>query len=528
MAAGSETIYSESSYLAGNIGTPIIVRTPIANGVQVLDLEKTSARQIVIFGANDLSDEADVTARPATRKSKTAAFISDFRDLAVGDYVVHVEHGIAQYCGLRTIDDDPSGTPLELMILEFAEGAKLYVPLTRLDLIQKYRSTDTGPAPVLNKLGSQAWTKTKSRVKKAMADMAAELIKLYAQRKAAHGFAFSPDNNLQREFEDAFPFNETDDQLAAIRDIKTDMESTQPMDRLLCGDVGYGKTEVAMRAAFKAVQDSKQVAVLTPTTVLSFQHFESFKKRFANFPVKVEMLSRFRTAKEKTAITEEAEAGKIDILIGTHAILAQKLKFQDLGLLVVDEEQRFGVKHKERLKQMRASIDVLAMSATPIPRTLHMSLMGLRDMSVIETPPKDRMAIQTIVAKFDEKLIRTAIEMELERGGQIYFVNNRVETIYELAAKIRELVPSARIGVGHGQLPEAELERVMLAFMNHEYDVFVATSIIENGLDIPLANTIIINRADRHGLSELYQLRGRVGRSNRRAYAYLLILPTHN
>ena len=501
-------------------------RVPIANGVQVLDLEKAAARQIVLFGANDLTDEADITARPATRKSKTAAFISDFRDLAVGDYVVHVEHGIAQYCGLRTIDDDPSGNTLELMILEFAEGAKLYVPLTRLDLIQKYRSTETGPAPVLNKLGSQSWQKTKARVKKAMADMAAELIKLYAARKAALGTAFSPDTNLQREFEDAFAFTETDDQLAAIADIKRDMESTQPMDRLLCGDVGYGKTEVAMRAAFKAVQDGKQVAVLTPTTVLSFQHFESFKRRFANFPVKVEMLSRFRTAKEKTVIVEQAEQGKIDVLIGTHAILAKNLKFQDLGLLVVDEEQRFGVRHKERLKSLRNSIDVLAMSATPIPRTLHMSLMGLRDMSVIETPPKDRMAIQTIVAKFDEKLIRTAIEMELERGGQVYFVNNRVETIYELAATIRELVPSARICIGHGQLPEAELERVMLAFMNHEYDVLVATSIIENGLDIPLANTIIVNRADRHGLlSELYQLRGRVGRSNRRAYAYLLIPP---
>jgi transcription-repair coupling factor (superfamily II helicase) len=524
LQAGSETIYTESSYLSGSTATAVIVRTPIANGVQVLDLEHASARQLVIFGANDLTDEADITARPATRKSKTSAFISDFRDLAVGDYVVHVEHGIAQYCGLRVLDETTEN-PLELMILEFADNAKLYVPLTRLDLIQKYRSSETGPPPALNKLGSQTWTKTKARVKKAMADMAAELLKLYAQRRAAQGTAFSPDNNLQREFEDAFAFTETDDQLAAINDIKADMESTQPMDRLLCGDVGYGKTEVAMRAAFKAVQDSKQVAVLTPTTVLSFQHFESFKKRFAQFPVKVEMLSRFRTAKEKAAIVEAAEQGKIDILIGTHAILAQKLKFQDLGLLIVDEEQRFGVKHKERLKQMRASIDVLAMSATPIPRTLHMSLLGLRDMSVIETPPKDRMAIQTIVAKFDEKLVRTAIEMELERGGQIYFVNNRVETIYELAAMVRELVPSARVVVGHGQLPEAELERVMLAFMNHEYDVLVATSIIENGLDIPLANTIIVNRADRHGLSELYQLRGRVGRSNRRAYAYLLIPP---
>jgi transcription-repair coupling factor (superfamily II helicase) len=524
-APGSSNVYSESSYLAGDLRTPVIVKIPIASGVQVLDLDKASASQFILFGAQDLSDDADVSARPVRRgKSKAAAFISDFRDLAVGDYVVHVEHGIARYCGLRVIEED-SGIPLELMILEFADEAKLYVPLTRLDLIQKYRSSETGPPPELNKLGTQGWQKTKARVKKAMADMTAELLKLYAQRQAAQGTPFSPDSNMQREFEDAFDFNETDDQLTAIADIKADMESTQPMDRLLCGDVGYGKTEVAMRAAFKAVQDSKQVAVLTPTTVLSFQHYESFKRRFANFPVNIEMISRFRTAKEQKIILEKAEQGKIDILIGTHRILSKDLKFQDLGLLVVDEEQRFGVRHKERLKQMRAAIDVLSMSATPIPRTLHMSLIGLRDMSVIETPPKDRMAIQTIVAKFDEKLIRTAVEMELERGGQVYFVHNRVETIYDLASKIRELVPHARIVIGHGQLPEAELERVMLAFMNHEYDVLVATSIIENGLDIPLANTIIINRADRHGLSELYQLRGRVGRSNRRAYSYLLIPP---
>src|ERR1700710_256739 len=303
------------------------------------------------------------------------------------------------------------------------------------------------------------------------------------------------------------------------------MESTQPMDRLLCGDVGYGKTEVAMRAAFKAVQDSKQVAVLTPTTVLSFQHFETFKSRFKQFPINVEMISRFRSPKEQKSILERVEAGKVDILIGTHRLLSKDLLFQNLGLLVVDEEQRFGVRHKERLKQMRSAIDVLSMSATPIPRTLHMSLIGLRDMSVIETPHKDRIAIQTIVAKFDEKLVRTAIEMEMERGGQTYFVHNRVETIYELAAKIRELVPQARVVVAHGQMPEAELERAMLAFMDGEYDVLCATSIIENGLDISRANTIIINRADRHGLSELYQLRGRVGRSNRRAYAYLLIPP---
>src|SRR5580698_8777800 len=522
---GSSNVYSESSYLAGDLRTPVIVKTTIAAGVQILDLDKSTARQIIIFGAQDLSDEADITARPVRRsKSKTAAFISDFRDLAVGDYVVHVEHGISRYCGLRVIEENDA-PPLELMILEFADEAKLYVPLTRLDLIQKYRSTDTGPAPQLNKLGTQGWQKTKARVKKAMADMSAELLKLYAQRKAALGTAFSPDTNMQREFEDAFDFNETDDQITTIANIKGDMESPQPMDRLLCGDVGYGKTEVAMRAAFKAVQDGKQVAVLTPTTVLAFQHYESFKRRFANFPVNVEMISRFRSAKEQKEILEKAAAGKVDILIGTHRILSKDLKFQDLGLLIVDEEQRFGVRHKERLKQMRAQIDVLAMSATPIPRTLHMSLVGLRDMSVIETPPKDRMAIQTIVAKFDEKLVRTAIEMELERGGQTYFVHNRVETIYELAAKIRELVPQARVAVGHGQLPEAELERTMLAFMDGEFDVLCATSIIENGLDIPRANTIIINRADRHGLSELYQLRGRVGRSNRRAYAYLLIPP---
>jgi transcription-repair coupling factor (superfamily II helicase) len=513
--AGSENIYDESSYLAGDLRTPVIVRAAIANGVSF------PGSNLVIFGANDLTDEADVAARPAARKSKTAAFVSDFRDLAIGDYVVHVEHGIARYLGLKEIEQD--GVTIEFMILEFAEQARLYVPLTRLDLIQKYRSTEAGPAPVLNRLGSQQWAKTKARVKKAMQDMADELLKLYALRKSAQGHAFPPDNEFQRAFEDAFDYNETDDQLSAIADIKRDMESNTPMDRLLCGDVGYGKTEVAMRAAFKAVQDGKQVAVLTPTTVLSFQHFETFKKRFKQFPIDVEMISRFRTPKEQKVILERVESGRVDILIGTHRLLSKDLKFHNLGLLVVDEEQRFGVRHKERLKQMRREIDVLAMSATPIPRTLHMSLVGLRDMSIIDTPPKDRMAIQTVVAKFDEKLVRSAVEVELERSGQIYFVHNRVETIYEIAAKISELVPAARVIVGHGQMGEAELERVMLAFMNHEYDVLVATTIIENGLDIPLANTILINRADRHGLSELYQLRGRVGRSNRRAYSYLLI-----
>jgi transcription-repair coupling factor (superfamily II helicase) len=515
--AGSENVYDESSYLAGDMRTPVILRASLAAGVSLPDA------RLVLFGAQDFFDEADVTARPAPKKSKTAAFVSDFRDLTIGDYVVHVEHGIAQYRGLREIEQD--GISIEFMILEFAEGARLYVPLTRLDLIQKYRSTEAGPPPVLNRLGSQQWARTKARVKKAMQDMADELLKLYAQRKAAQGHAFPPDNEFQREFEDAFDYNETDDQISAIADIKRDMESPLPMDRLLCGDVGYGKTEVAMRAAFKAVQDGRQVAVLTPTTVLSFQHFETFRNRFRQFPINVEMISRFRTAKEQKLILEQVETGKVDILIGTHRLLSKDIKFQNLGLLVVDEEQRFGVRHKERLKQMRREIDVLAMSATPIPRTLHMSLVGLRDMSVIETPPRDRMAIQTVVAKFDEKLIRSAIEVELERGGQVYFVHNRVETIYEIASKIQELVPSARVVIGHGQMSENELEKVMLSFMHHQHDVLVATTIIENGLDIPLANTIVVNRADRHGLSELYQLRGRVGRSNRRAYAYLLIPP---
>jgi transcription-repair coupling factor (superfamily II helicase) len=515
--SGSDMMLEEASYMAGDLRVPVIVRSPVASGVMF------AGANLIVFGANDLSDEADVAARPLPKKSKTAAFVSDFRDLGVGDYVVHVEHGIAQYQGLKEIDQD--GLSIEFMILEFAEGAKLYVPLTRLDLIQKYRSTDTGPAPVLSRLGSQQWTRTKARVRKAMQDMAAELLKLYAERRTVEGNAFSLDNEFQREFEDSFDYTETDDQITAIRAVKEDMESPTPMDRLLCGDVGYGKTEVAMRAAFKAVQDGKQVAVLTPTTVLSFQHFETFKQRFAQFPIHIEMISRFRTAKEQKDIIERVSTGRVDILIGTHRLLSKDIKFQDLGLLIVDEEQRFGVRHKERLKQLRKQIDVLAMSATPIPRTLHMSLVGLRDMSIIETPPKDRMAIQTVVARFDEKIVRSAIEVELERGGQVFFVHNRVESIYEIAARIQELVPAARVAVAHGQMGENDLEKVMLAFMRHEFDVLVATTIIENGLDIPLANTILINRAERHGLSELYQLRGRVGRSNRRAYAYLLIPP---
>jgi transcription-repair coupling factor (superfamily II helicase) len=512
---GGESYADETSYFAGEMQTTTLAKAYVPDGLMLPDAN------FVIFGARDLFDESDtVASRPQRQKSKVSAFLSDFRDLQVGDYVVHVEHGIGQYQGLKEINQGDGNA--EFMLLEYAEGARLYVPLTRLDLIQKYRSSE-GAKPALSHLGTQAWAKTKARVRKAMKDMADELLKLYAQRKMAEGHAFLAGNEFVREFEDSFEFSETEDQAQAIKDVMHDMESTLPMDRLLCGDVGYGKTEVAMRAAFKAVSDNKQVAVLAPTTVLAFQHYETFKQRFGPFPVTIEMISRFRNAKQQKEILQKTEAGKIDILIGTHRILSKDLKFTDLGLLIVDEEQRFGVRHKERIKQMRKQVDVLTMSATPIPRTLHMSLVGLRDMSVIETPPKDRMAIQTVVASWEDKLIQSAIEQELERGGQVYFVHNRVESIWEIAAKLQELVPKARVTVGHGQMSEGELEKVMLTFMHHEADILVATTIIENGLDIPLCNTILINRADRLGLSELYQLRGRVGRSNRRAYAYLLI-----
>jgi len=512
---GGESYADETAYFSSDVLTTTLVKAYVPDGVIFPDAN------LAIFGARDLFDESELVAsRPQRQKSKVSAFLSDFRDLQVGDYVVHVEHGIAQYQGLKELNQGDG--PAEFMLLEFAEAARLYVPLTRLDLIQKYRSSE-GAKPPLSHLGTQAWAKTKARVRKAMKDMADELLKLYAQRQMAQGHAFPADTEWMKEFEDAFEFTETEDQGQAIIDVKNDMESGRPMDRLLCGDVGYGKTEVAMRAAFKAISDNKQVAVLAPTTVLAFQHFETFKQRFAAFPVTIEMISRFRSPKQQKEILQKAEAGKIDILIGTHRILSKDLKFSDLGLLIVDEEQRFGVRHKERLKQMRKQVDVLTMSATPIPRTLHMSLVGLRDMSVIETPPKDRMAIQTVVASWDEKLIQSAMEQELERGGQVYFVHNRVESIWEIAAKLQTLVPNARILVGHGQMSEGELEKVMLKFMHHEADILVATTIIENGLDIPLCNTILINRAERLGLSELYQLRGRVGRSDRRAYAYLLL-----
>jgi len=454
------------------------------------------------------------------RRSATRTFLSDFRDLKVGDLVVHVDHGIGVFVGLKRIDVGLE--PQEFMELRYSGEDKLFVPVERLDLVQRYTGSSR---PALDRLGGTTWEKAKTRVKKAMRDMAEELLKLYAARKAVAGHAFSPDSHWQQEFEDAFEWELTADQRNAIADIKRDMEASTSMDRLLCGDVGYGKTEVAMRAAFKAVMDGKQVAFLAPTTILAFQHQKTLRDRFAGFPVKIETISRFRTKAEQKQIVEEAAAGKLEIIVGTHRLLSKDVQFRDLGLLVVDEEQRFGVAHKERIKQMRKRVDVLTMTATPIPRTLNMSLAGIRDMSVIETPPKDRLAIQTNVLKFDSSVIQRAIRTELERGGQVYFVHNRVESIFSMGALITRLVPEARVAVGHGQMSEDELERVMVDFVAHKYDVLLATTIIENGLDIANANTIIINRADRYGLSQLYQLRGRVGRSDRRAYAYLLIPP---
>jgi transcription-repair coupling factor (superfamily II helicase) len=509
---------AERAYFAGSVASTFLVKGDVPRGAFLVDAG------IAIFGAEDLFSSSELIAKPASQKSHLATFSPDVLDLKPGDYVVHAEHGVGRFLGLREIAQGENKG--DFMLIEYLGGSKLYVPLTRLDLVQRFRgAADGAQEPTLDRLGGVTWTRTKSKVKARMRDMAEELLKLYAGRKMAEGFAFSADSNWQREFEDAFEFAETKDQLSAIKEIKRDMEGPQPMDRLLCGDVGFGKTEVVMRAAFKALGDGKQVAVLAPTTVLCFQHFETFKHRFQPFPVRVEMLSRFRSPKELKEVIADLAAGKVDIAIGTHRLLSQDVQFKDLGLVIVDEEQRFGVKHKERLKHLKKSVDVVAMSATPIPRTLHMSLLGLRDMSVIETPPKDRLAIQTVVAHFDPEIIRAALELELGRGGQVYFVHNRVDSIWARAAMLQELTPQARIGVGHGQMGEAELERTMLAFMRHEYDVFVSTTIVENGLDIPLANTIVIENAERYGLSEMYQLRGRVGRSNRRAYAYLLIPP---
>jgi transcription-repair coupling factor (superfamily II helicase) len=482
---------------------------------------RLSDAALQIYAETDVFEEERHA--PEKRRNLAKTFLSDLRDLKVGDLVVHVDHGIGEFVGLKQLGVRGSAEAAhEFLELRYHGDDKLFVPVERLDLIQKYTG---GTRPALDRLGGTTWEKAKTRVKKAMRDMAEELLKLYAQRKAVPGHAFSTDTHWQEEFEAAFPYELTPDQAAAIRDLKKDMEVATPMDRLLCGDVGYGKTEVAMRAAFKAVMDGKQVAVLAPTTVLAFQHLKTLSDRFAGFPVAIDMVSRFRSRQEIKTILDGVASGKVDIIVGTHRLLSKDVVFKDLGLLVVDEEQRFGVAHKERIKQMRRRIDVLTMTATPIPRTLNMSLVGIRDMSIIETPPKDRLSIQTNVVKFDAPVIERAVRNELARGGQIYFVHNRVESIFSIGHLLQRLVPEARLVVGHGQMGEDELERAMLGFVGRKFDILLATTIVENGLDIPNANTIIINRADRYGLSQLYQLRGRVGRSDRPAYAYLLIPP---
>jgi transcription-repair coupling factor (superfamily II helicase) len=475
-----------------------------------------------IYAECDIFEEERRRTTTSRKRSLAATFLSDLRDLKVGDLIVHVDHGIGQFVGLKQISVGAGDVVQEFLELRYHGEDKLFVPVERLDLVQKYTG---GTRPPLDRLGGTSWEKAKTRVKKAMRDMAEELLKLYAARKAVTGHIFTADTHWQEEFESAFEWELTPDQMTAISDIKRDMESPTPMDRLLCGDVGYGKTEVAMRAAFKAVMDGKQVALLAPTTVLAFQHLETLRHRFAAFPVRIDVVNRFRSTQDIKAILGNLAAGKLDIIVGTHRLLSKDVQFKDLGLLIVDEEQRFGVAHKERIKQMRKKIDVLTMTATPIPRTLNMSLVGIRDMSVIETPPKDRLAIQTNVVKFDAQVIARAIRNELARSGQVFFIHNRIESIFSMGNLIQRLVPEARIVIGHGQMGEHTLERAMLDFIAHQADVLLSTTIVENGIDIPNANTMVINRADRYGLSQLYQLRGRVGRSDRPAYAYLLIPP---
>ncbi len=463
----------------------------------------------------------DMPAPRKERKRKTTAFRpADLRDLKRGDLMVHVDHGIGRFDGIKTMGEGAEAR--DFLVLLYADEDKLYVPLDRLDLVERYSGVG-GLTARLDRLGGTTWEKVKRSVKKAMVDMARELLDLYAARQAVRAFRFSQDGDWQRDFEGAFPFDMTDDQDRALADVKADMQSERPMDRLIVGDVGFGKTEVAVRAVFKAVMDGKQVAFLAPTTVLALQHQTTLARRFAAWPARIELLSRFRTPAQQAATLARLKSGECDVVVGTHRLLSKDVRFKDLALLVVDEEQRFGVRHKERLKALRKDVHVLTLTATPIPRTLSMALGGIRDMSVIETPPVGRHAIQTSVLPFSTDVIAAACRQELDRGGQVYFVHDRVQSIYSLAGLVRELVPGARIGVAHGQMPEQALEEAMVLFLRGETDILVATTVIENGLDIPRANTIIVNRADRHGLAQLYQLRGRVGRSDRQAHAFLFV-----
>lgn len=456
--------------------------------------------------------------RRVRRRFEAGTAITAFSDLKAGDYIVHAEHGVGRYLGLRRF----SGKAGDFLAVQYAAGDMVYVPVTHIDLLQKYVAGE-GSVPKVDKLGGATWARRKARVKKAVRDMTQELLQLYAARISREGHAFSADTHWQTEFEDSFEYEETPDQARAIADVKRDMEAPRPMDRLICGDVGFGKTEVALRAAFKTVMDGKQVAMLVPTTILAFQHYSTFSERMADYPVRVEILNRFRSAQEQRAVIERLKAGEVDILIGTHRIISKDIQFKDLGLVIIDEEQRFGVAQKEKLKHVRTSVDLLTMTATPIPRTLHLSLLGARDMSIINTAPNDRLPTHTCVAHFDEDLVREALVRELRRQGQVFFLHNRVQTIVSVAEAVKKLVPEARVAVAHGQMHEHQLENVMRAFIDKQVDVLVCTTIIGSGLDIPNANTIVISRADQLGLAELYQLRGRVGRYKHRAFAYLLV-----
>ena len=511
------------SHLLREGGIEPVDAPPSAGEVAIV--EGGPQRGFVWDGGLAVYGRRDLTAAPTPRRRRTGtrAFASDLRDLRPGNLVVHMDHGIGRFSGFRRVEVE--GRELEMLALAYHGGDSLLVPVERADLIQKFAGGDADVSPKLDRLGGGTWRRRKARVKKAVREMAAELLRLAAVRHAARGFAFSPDSPWQREFEDAFEFDLTPDQERSVQDIKSDMESERPMDRLLCGDVGYGKTEVAIRAAFKAVLEGKQVALLAPTTILVDQHLETFRRRFEGFPVETRMLSRFSSTVQTTETIEGLVDGRVDVVVGTHRLLADTIRFRDLGLLILDEEQRFGVAQKERLKRLRTEVDVVAMSATPIPRTLNLSLSGLRDISIIETPPRDRQAVETSVLEFSEEIVREAVLYEMERGGQVYFVHNRVRSIGAFADWLRRVVPEARVVVAHGQMSERHLERAMRTFLEGEADVLLATAIIENGLDIPNANTLLVNRADRFGLAQLYQLRGRVGRSQRLAFAYFLVPP---